>query len=141
MQRYRCAICLVCGAQTEQTFFIHATHAGWTCAECSAPQDVKSLEACERDWEQWLAASTAHEPPFEVASVHAAHYQVYVAHHLGEAEVSPQTLQQHLRITGKLPSVGEPLMILPGKYSHKACAIPYGKVVRIVRIVRIDSKS
>ncbi len=73
----------------------------------------------------------AAEPPLEVSPVDANRVKVFVKHHLGEAEASPESVRMHIRITGKLPSAGEKLMGLPKGMHHKAFAIPIEEVIRV----------
>ena len=77
------------------------------------------------------------EPPFEVSTADAKSVKVFIKHGTsddGEAEVSVENVQQHIRITGNLPTEGKKLMAIPKGMSHKAFAIPIGDVVRVVPV-------
>jgi hypothetical protein len=74
------------------------------------------------------------EPPFEISPADAKAVRVYIKHATadnGEAEVPTESVQQHLRIKGALPTPGSKLMALPRGLTHKAFAIPVGEVVRV----------
>ena len=84
-----------------------------------------------------IRARISVEPPFEITSADAKSVKVFIKHSSsddGEAEVSIENVQQHLRIKGTLPSPGENLMALPKNMDHKAFAIPIGVVVRVVPV-------
>ncbi len=57
--------------------------------------------------------------------------RIFLEHHLGEAEVSRESLREHLRVKDRLPRVGEPLWYLPHGVTDTRFAIPYGKVIRV----------
>lgn len=74
------------------------------------------------------------EPPFEISTADAKSVKVFIKHGTsddGEAEVSVENVQQHIRITGSIPVAGKKLMAIPKGMSHKAFAIPIGDVVRV----------
>jgi len=84
-----------------------------------------------------LHARLGAEPPFEISTIDAKSVKVFIKHGTsddGEAEVSVDNVQQHIRIRGKLPVAGEKLMAIPKGMSHKAFAIPIGDVVRVVPV-------
>lgn len=84
-----------------------------------------------------IQARLGAEPPFEISTADAKSVKVFIKHGTsddGEAEVSFENVQQHIRIRGKLPVAGEKLMAVPNGMSHKAFAIPIGDVVRVVPV-------
>jgi len=85
----------------------------------------------QSELEKLIAKQLRLGPPVEISSADPTKVLVFIEHHLGEAEVSVESLRIHLRITGKIPAPGENLMALPPGSAHKAFAIPIGKVIRI----------
>lgn len=73
------------------------------------------------------------DPPFEITDIDTTQYRVFLKHHLGEMEIDNSAVLMHVRITGALPVVGQPLRMLPRESyaQHKRFAIPYGTVLRV----------
>lgn len=49
-------------------------------------------------------------------------------------ELAPQFVEQHVRVTGELPKIGEPMYTTLKNLPPALCRVPYGKVVKIEHI-------
>lgn len=109
------------------------------CPFCNAPTDEEKCPKCGQlartltlnEMLSQLCKRFPMEPPFEVSTDEASRVKVFITHHTGEAEASEELVQQHIRITGKLPLPGNKLLALPKGMSHKAFAIPIAEVIRV----------
>jgi len=92
---------------------------------------MEKCEHCELPAFACLCGLQNYKEPVRIFSGDLAKVKVYIAHHQGEAEVSEESLRHHVRITGALPSVGEPLRCLPKGATHRLFSLPFGQVVRV----------
>jgi hypothetical protein len=123
--------CPLCNKKTQHTISLTGDHAQVTCSVCNQVSAKYTASELREKLEKQLQLHN--HPPLEIVA-NVPQIQVFIKHHLGEAEVSPEGLLEHMRITGAAPIVGEKLMALPRGTHHKAFAIPIGEVVRIVDI-------
>lgn len=122
--------CPHCNLVTSHSASPDASGGTLTCLLCKRVSARLSLA----DMMAQIRGRLGHEPPFEISTADAKSVKVFIKHGTsddGEAEVSVENVQQHLRITGALPAVGNKLMAIPKGMSHKAFAIPIGDVVRV----------
>jgi len=83
------------------------------------------------------------DPPFEVTDIDTTKYRVFLKHHLGEMEIDNSAVLMHVRITGALPVVGQPMRMLPRETyaQHKRFAIPFGVVARVEQCLGQPTRS
>lgn len=119
--------CPACNKETAHNIRACAEFVHLGCSECngvsrSFTQDEmkKTLLSKVKDIDTAFADIT-----------HMPNMRVFISHHLGEAEVTENTLALHLRITGKIPAVGNKLMALPPGLALRPFAIPIGEIVRV----------
>ena len=118
--------CPGCNHLTPQELVPLVDSSGWKCQECNGITTVYTLEemAAVVQSHFFKLPEKVEMPPIEPC-------RVFIERHgLGEAEVLPEAILEHVQLTGKLPAVGHPLFTSPVK-GNKLFALPYGKVVRI----------
>lgn len=120
-------MCSACQKTCVHRIRVQADEIYLTCAEC---QHETSDFTTEKMYNVLLDVLGL-QPESAESAVSESLPTVYVKHHLGEAEVSQETLAQHVSITGKIPEVGDALMALPCGIHHKAFAIRIGDVCRV----------
>ena len=122
--------CLKCGANTTHLLTPYPKGASWNCQACD--QYVHAFSHGEMiNTVMQQVYGLQHTPPtIDIP----ADLRVFLKHHgedATEKEVSKQSVQEHVRLTGELPKVRKPLFAASFGVAHPGAAVPYGEVIRV----------
>jgi len=123
--------CRACGDSREHVLQGTRTGCSWICSACQSELPAYTHAQMRDLLFQWTRGLSLPSTPDPSTLPSTANVKVFIEGAEAPVELAPQFVEQHVRITGALPKVGEPMYTSLPELPPALCRVPYGKVLLV----------